>query len=66
MIKTARKPVLRVNSVAEVSLLAQRRWHDAQPLPVSNVELISAARLKTPMTGERVSDRWNNNFQQVG
>ena len=33
---------------------------------LADVELIGAERLSTPLTGERVSDRWNHNFQWAG
>lgn len=66
MSKITRKRQQRVKSVAEVARIALQRWHDATPMPVADVELISADRLSTPLTGERVSDRWNNNFQWAG
>lgn len=56
----------RINSLAEITKRAQDRWQNSEPLPVADVELISADRLETPLTGERVSDRWNNNFQWAG
>lgn len=66
MSKTTRKRAQRINCVAEVTRLALQRWHDATPMPVADVELIGADRLRTPLTGESVSDRWNNNFQWAG
>lgn len=48
---------------------ALRRWDvieaDAS-LPRTTTELISADRLSTPPTGDRATDRWNNNFQWIG
>jgi hypothetical protein len=66
MSKAKRNTSKRVHSVSDVAKRAIQRWADAERMPVADVELISADRLSTPLTGDRVSDRWNNNFQWAG
>lgn len=56
----------RLNSIAEVTMRAQERWKANERIKRTDVELISAERLETPLTGDHISDRWNNNFQTVG
>ncbi len=48
-------------TIQEVTNRAIQRWESEKRIPLPEVELISADRMETPPTGERVADRWNIN-----
>jgi len=42
------------------------RVNAVERIQLPDVELISVERLEAPLKGDRVTDRWNNNFHWAG